>query len=328
MSDHKNIQNSFPVNTAGRCMITHVPQISEAATLKQVDELLRTDLFATINYIYAVNQKKQLVGVVSIKELFRREPDTKVVDIMKSDLITVRAHTPKGKLGRLALKHSLKSLPVTDKQGKLIGMVDSDMLQRIIDQEGVDDFLRISGVVPHGATEFMEIPLIQSLQHRLPWLLMGLMGGVITANLIANFESTLSENILVAAFIPLVVYLAGAIGNQLVVFMIRGLASETEFSLPQYFIKQLPIISSLGVITGLCLGILSYLMYQDFTISIVLFISIFCASLASIITGILIPTAFKKIGIDPADASGPISTVVQDFISVSIYLLVAFSLIN
>ncbi|MCA9390252.1 magnesium transporter, partial [candidate division WWE3 bacterium] len=171
-------------------------------------------------------------------------------------------------------------------------------------------------------------PLKASVIHRLPWLILGLVGGIAAAKIVEVFEVTLSQNIILAAFIPLIVYMGDAVGTQMEAFIIRDLSLNPKLSILKYFSKQLMVVLSLGIISAIMVYLTTILIYGTSTIAAILSISMFFAILSSVITGLFVPYIFGKMNFDPANASGPIATILQDLMSVSIYFAAAHILLQ
>ncbi|MEW6569883.1 MAG: magnesium transporter [Nitrospirota bacterium] len=168
-----------------------------------------------------------------------------------------------------------------------------------------------------------ELPLSVSVKHRIPWLIVGLLGGILAAKAIGFFEGTLTKNLVLAAFIPLVVYMSDAVGTQMEAFIIRDLAVNPRLNFLRYLTKQLQIVILIASIISVILFLASILLYRDFDIGKVLGITLFSAIISSVFTGLIIPYLLSRLKFDPADASGPIATIIQDILSVIIYFGIA-----
>jgi magnesium transporter len=173
----------------------------------------------------------------------------------------------------------------------------------------------------------MRLKVLTSVRHRLPWLVIGLLGGIVAAQIIASFKDTLSNYILLATFIPLIVYISDAVGTQMESFVIRDFALHKGIHFFKYFAKQLVIVTIIGVILAAGLYAITLAIHQNSNLSLAITISMFFAIESSVFTGIILPVAFHRVRLDPANASGPIATIIQDVISVSIYFLVASSIL-
>ena len=176
--------------------------------------------------------------------------------------------------------------------------------------------------------DIQKLTVAKSVRRRVPWLMIGLLGGLAAAGVITSFEETISQNLILASFIPLIVYISDAVGSQMEAFAIRDFALHTRLKFHNYFLRQFIIVAIISFILAIALFVISLVIKQDLKISIVLSISLFLAILSSISTGLLVPYIFNKINLDPANASGPIATVIQDILSVIIYFNVAHLLLS
>lgn len=175
--------------------------------------------------------------------------------------------------------------------------------------------------------DVMKMPVRRSVARRLPWLLIGLIGGILASEIVNNFEKTLSENLILAAFIPLIVYMSDAVGTQMESFVIRDIALHTRMHFFRYLLKQIQVVLVMAVVLAFALFGFSYVIHGDFHLGIVLSISLFVSIMSSVVTGLVLPRIFQAYRLDPANASGPTATIIQDILSVSIYFLVASSLL-
>lgn len=334
----KKINNKdYPVDSVGRMMTNKVPIVKEGATVKDVEKVLLKETldFGTINYVYVTNKSKKLKGIISIKEVISHSGEkTLLEEIMAKGkkIVTVRGYSNQKRAALLAIKNNIKALPVVDKEDNFLGVLDSDSILHIVDNEHVEDVLRLGGIYNKGPfRSVMDISIFESLKHRLPWLALGLVGGLLIAGIIKHFEGLISIRPILAAFIPMVVYMASAVGTQTQIFIIRDLASSnvanSEFPFLKYLLKQLYTISIIGLIMSFILYFLSFLFYGVVGTSLILSVALFFAILSSVFSGLLVPYIFYKSNFDPADASGPIGIIIQDIVSVIIYFFVIIILI-
>lgn len=311
-------------------MTPNIPSIEDTATVGDVEQMLLTDTknFETIDYIYVVDKEKRLKGAFSPKELFRSDKQTPVKALLPESVVSVDTHTDQEQVALLALRNNLKVIPVVGKEGELLGVVPNHIIMRVLDSEAVENILRLGGVAHKGTfDDILKLPLHVALKHRLPWLLLGLVGGMLTASIVGMFEGVLSKNLILAAFIPLIVYMADAVGTQTEAFIIRDLAVNPELNFARYVRRQTLIISLVGVVTSLVLYGATFILYHDFSISATLGLALFIATLSSLFSGLFIPYLFDKLNLDPANASGPVATIIQDVLSVLVYFFIASSLL-
>jgi len=317
----------YPPEAAINFVVTDVPQINHNLTIKEVRKMLikKINKFSTINYIYVLDDDKKLIGAFSIKELFHLNDSTEIKNIDLNPLVYVFRRTNKVRAAMLSLKKSLKAIPVVDKDKIFLGVIPSDSIQKILYDEQTQQLLKLSGIShPESYTKnIFSTPLIKSLKQRLPWLVIGLAGGMLAAGVVGQFEEVLNKNIILAAFIPLLVYMSDAVGTQMQAFIIRDLSYNSKLKFLKYFIRQASVAVVMGLIISCLLFIISLLLYQQIAISFVLGLSLFCAIITALFSGLVVPFIFSRLRFDPANTSGPISTIIQDVISIIIYFLVA-----
>ena len=305
-----------------------VPVVLGSVTAYEAEQLLRTKAkdYETINYIYVINTAKKLVGVLSVQELFHLKASTTLGEVATKELITVSEGAKKITAAEMALKHGIKAIPVIGKNGKFVGVVPSDRIMRIISHEHTRDVLRQAGV-RHKNTQAHEAVLKTSpfthVKMRLPWLILGLFGGVAAAFVVGFFEETLADELILAAFIPAIVYMADAVGTQTEMLFVRALSVEKDLKIKAYILREVVVNSLLGLILGSIIFLISLIWIKSFLISGILGISIFSTVLFTTMVAVLLPWLFYIRGQDPAVASGPLATVICDISSLCIYLLVA-----
>jgi len=313
-------------------MTTHVPLATPDQTIGEVQECIREHMrgIETVNYVYVVDDQRTLVGVLSVKDLFRHHATVKVRDIWKTHpLVTVRPASHQERVASLALQHNIKAVPVVDHDHRMLGVIPSDAILSILRKESHEDLLRLGGVHHRGAfvDNILNLSLLQSLTHRLPWLIVGLFGGIAAAKLISGYEATLQEELLLAAFLPLIVYMSSAVGTQMQAFIIRDLSIDRQLPFAKYFFRQTGVVFFIAVFTAGLLFATTLFLHGNTQLSGVLAVSLVASVLSSLLTGLLIPYGFSRVQMDPANASGPVSTIVQDLLSILIYFTVATSLL-
>ncbi len=317
--------DSFPSKTAGRLMITNVPIALSDFTVGDARKHFQKNLatFESINYLYIVNKNHRMVGVLSLRDLLRLPADNELAEVMRSPLITVHPHTDQEKVAYLAMKNSLKSVPVVDKDDKFLGIVPSDAILDITFQEAQEDLLRFAGIQSSQNENIMKIPRTKSLYHRLPWLVLGMFGYLITARVINSYQAVISKDLLLVGFLPLVAYTASAISTQMQVFFIRDTALTPKIKIIAYFKRHFSIVVLMALIISASLWLITSGVYHQILLPTILSLAIFASILSSLFTGLAVPTLFRILKVDPANISGPIGTTLQDLISITIYLTIA-----
>lgn len=323
--EENNIKK-FEKETAGKIMTTLVPVVDIDEDIKGIEKLLikDADKFDSINYVYVVNKRKKLAGVASIKEIFRQKKDIKIRRIMTSELIVSRSSTDQEKIVYKALKYKIKAVPVVDKNGYFLGVVQSDDILRVLHKETEKDIFQMAGVLNSKGNfdNIMNISIFKSFIHRFPWLFVGLLGGLLIAKIIGVFEKEIYTNVILIVFIPLVTYIASAVSTQMSTFLIRDLAVGNGFSFLKYFLRNFFIVFLIAVASAVSFFMLDIAIYRNLQIGIVLSVAIFVAIMSALFTGLIIPFILDRMKIDPANASGPFGTILQDTLSVLIYFSV------
>lgn len=316
MSQHKILQSLIS---------KEVPVAHPDAKVSEIEELLVSSArkYKSIDYIYLVDDAGKLESYLPIKNFFQKEKETKVKTLIRQGE-TQKVH-PDGnphKAALKAIKNELTSIAVTDKDNNFLGAIVTKDLLNIIDTKSVENVLRMGGVSSN-KQDTMNQSLSEALKHRLPWLFVGMAGGFLTASIFGLFETTLSENLVLAAFVPLVVYMADAVASQMEAFIIRDLAVDNSFKFSKYIKKQFKVVTILAGVLSLSMLLISLIFYRDLKVNFVIAVALFIAILSSLISGVVVPFTFQKLHLDPADASGPVATIIQDITSVLIYFGVA-----
>jgi magnesium transporter len=316
-----------PKDSAGRLIKCNVPTVSITATVGDVEKLLlkKSADFDTINYIYILNEDRKLKGIISIKELFRSPKSKLVIELSQKKITAVRSHTDQERVALLALKHNIKAVPVINKNREFLGVITSDTILNILHTENIEDVLRMAGA---GKMENPEISIIKAdawlhFRKRLPWLILGLIGGIFAAFIVGFFESELKEQIALAAFIPAIVYMADAVGSQTQTIFIRSLALDQLLNLKDYILREVKVNLLIAVLLGSAITAFSYLWLNMGTLSVILGLSITTTIITAMAIAIALPLSIQKINCDPAIASGPFATVLRDIMSLLIYFGIA-----
>lgn len=311
-------------------MIETVPLCWPGQRISDVKKLLFEKIkeLETINYLYVVSRERKLLGVFSIKEIFRKTPETKVEEIMEKELVKVRPYTDQERVAILALRSNLKSIPVVDKDDKFLGVVPSDIILDILHSENVEDFLKSVGISgPLKRT--LEGSSVFLAKARIPWLVLGLFGGILSAKIIDFFEAPLKSYFILAAFIPLMLYIASAVGAQTETLFIRNLILDSRLDIKKYLLRELKTSFLIALVLAILLSLIAVFWFgSPYFIGIILGASLFFTVLAAILIGILIPWLLQRLKKDPAIGTGPFATIIRDLLSLVIYFLIAFLMLN
>ena len=319
--------HQFPKHSAGSIMTTAVPTVRAGKTVGDIEALLLKHAyeFATINYIYVLDEHRKLAGVLSIKDVFSHDKKTIVKELMETKVVSVRAHTHQERTALLAVHHSVKAMPVVDHDNKFLGVVPSDTILKILHSEHIEDVLKGVGVVVEkGAVrDALAGSITTQVRRRLPWLIFGLVGGMAAAALVRSFEEALTAQVLLVAFIPTVVYMAGAVGTQVETIFVRRLAIDEDLKIWSYVRRELVVGVSLALILGIIISLVSVIWLGSMVVGLILSLSFVAAIMAATGIALALPSIFRLFRVDPAVASGPFATVISDLVSLLIYFGVA-----
>ena len=282
----------------------------------------------TINYIYVLDQSRNLIGVLSVKELMRNQNETLIKNIMKPDPagIIVSPHHERAPI--VAIQHNIKAVPVF-KIGtrEFIGVIGTDKILEILHRKHVENFLLFSGITKeHPTVDIFKARISRLVKLRLPWLIIGLIGGMIGATLVSWFEPTLEKEIATAFFIPVIVYISNAVSTQTQALLIRLLSSQKVKSLA-FLNKEIVVSLALAMISALMIASFSFIWLQSVKVALAVGIAIVLSTLAAVLIAITIPSILYATKKDPALGSGPFATAIQDVVTLLIYLLIATWLI-
>lgn len=278
-------------------------------------------------YVYVVDNEKKLLGVLSMRDLVIRTSETKVRDILRTNVITVSAQTDQEEVVRMFHKHKLLALPVVD-ISKLVGVVTVDDVADIIQKEATEDFLKISGI-PSGE-ESIHSPLSQAIKNRLPWLALNMLLDCIAVSVVAIYQGTIQAVVAIAVLMPIISDMGGNTGFQSMSLIVRGFAMG-EVTLKDFlkiFRKQFFLGIFNGFVLGLEIAILAYLWKWNPMLGLVAGLAMWINIFFAAIIGALIPLGLKAIKFDPAVATGPILTTLTDFVGFFATLQLANSFIK
>ncbi|MBN1169209.1 magnesium transporter [Candidatus Woesebacteria bacterium] len=317
----------YPANSAYQVLTTKVPTIEPKQSVSDARKLFFEKIkdYDSVNYLYAVNKNGKLKGVVSVRDLFEKDPENTIEDVMEKELIVAHPKTKRERLAIKALKANIKAVPIVDENDNFLGVVPSDSILSILYQEARSDFLHLSGIIPSGEhfAGATDVTISKSFVSRIPWIFIGLLGGLATASIVNKYDAILTENILLAGFIPLIAYIANAVGNQTQTLFIRDLATQGEIKIFKYSLKQVGISTLIAFFCSIVIYLFGTFIMGAQSVSFAVSIAIFIAILTATFFSLFIPFLLSKTKLDPAIGSGPFTTTLQDLISIVIYLITA-----
>ncbi|HMT48696.1 magnesium transporter [Dietzia sp. UBA5065] len=308
-----------------RCAADHVtrrvPLAHPGDPAARVLDALRGGHFDSASTIVVVDGDR-LVGLAPTERVLDADPDTPVGSLVAPGLPTVAPSTDQEQAAWQAVQHGVHTIAVVDR-GEFVGLIPSEALLAILSAEHDEDMVRLGGFLNSKSTAQTTTlePVLRRLWHRLPWLIVGLAGALLAAIVVGSFEATLADTVLIAFFVPGVVYLADAIGTQTEALVIRGLA--VGVGIRRVAVREIVTGVLLGTILGTVAFLLVGVLWQDWRVALAVGVSLFAASSIATAVALVLPWLIDRMGRDPAFGSGPLATVLQDLLTVAIYLATA-----
>lgn len=309
-------------DSAGGIMNSDFVHVYENALVSDAIEQVRlkADDIDHIYHVYVLKENDELIGYTLLKSLLIHPLDTKINSILEEDLVTVNPETDQEEVANIMKKYDLVSIPVTDDKGKMLGRITIDDVVDVIGEEAEEDIQKFAGLSEE--EEISDRPFTIS-RIRLPWLLVALFGELVSALVLSSFESSINKIVIASFFIPIVMAMGGSSGTQAAIVMVRKL-TEHDLWIRDSF-KKIFKEFTVGLLNGLiCAIILMFATYFIFKaeiyFSFILSISLIIIMVFATVLGATVPLFLKRFGADPAIATGPFVTTMNDIFALSIYL--------
>ena len=283
-------------------------------------------------YTCYVTQNRVLLGVVTVKTMLLSAYETRIGDIMETNVLSVTTHEDKEDVAQMFSKYGLTALPVVDGEDRLVGIITVDDAMDVIEEETTEDFEKMAAILPSDKP-YLRTGVFETWKSRIPWLMLLMLSATFTGIIITSFESALNACVILTSFIPMLSGTGGNSGSQSSVAVIRALSlDEVEFSdVLAVLWKEIRV----AVLCGVCLGganfikmmvVDRWLMHNPevtplvaLVVCLTLMLTVVCAK----IVGCTLPMAAEKVGIDPAVMAAPFITTIVDALSLLIYFAIA-----
>ncbi|MCK5137491.1 MAG: magnesium transporter [Bacteroidales bacterium] len=313
---------SYDEDSAGGLMAKELIRVNEnwgvATCIREMRKQAK-DL-DEIYYIYVVSDENVLLGILSLKVLLLASASTRIKDIYDAEVRSVKTDTPSEEVAQIMEKYDLIVLPVTDSIGRLMGRITIDDVVDVIRDEAERDYQLASGITTDVETTDSAGRLSRA---RLPWLIIGLLGGIVVAGVIGRFEEDIKINPEMAFFIPLIAAMAGNVGIQSSAIIVQGIASNS-LGLESTFrklVKELFVALLNGLILSGLLFLYNFFISKNMALTFTVSSSLFVVIIFAALFGTMIPLLLNRVKIDPALATGPFITTMNDIIGLFIYFL-------
>lgn len=323
---------SYQFETAGSIMTKEFVSVNQKQTASEVIAFLRQigDKAETIYYIYILDDKADLVGVLSLRDLILSPEDEMMQNVMFSQVVSVSVDTDQEEVARVIQDYDLLAVPVVDENDIMLGIVTVDDVMDVLESEVTEDFRGFAAIRRNDKPKEKEEGVLQTAKARTPWIIILIFLGMLNGGLISSFEETLESVVLLAAFIPVMMDTAGNVGTQSLAVSVRNLNVEKEEK--QSFWKTIRTEFGAGILMGVAAAIAIFLgialIYQNPTLAFVVSVSLLFTISFSTVVGAVVPAIAVKLHIDPAVASGPFITTINDALGLMIYFSIATSLLH
>ena len=313
----------YPEDSAGSIMTTEYVRLQEAMTVQQAFDRIRkvgVDK-ETIYTCYVTNAKRELMGVVTIKDLLLNDYETLIGDIMETNLIYATTTEDQEKVAHSFDRYDLLAIPVVDTDHRLVGIITFDDVIDVLQEENTEDIERMAAIIPTDKP-YIKTSAFETYKKRIPWLLLLMVSATFTGSIIAHYEQALGAYVVLTAYIPMLMDTGGNAGSQASVSIIRGISLE-EIEFKDIFrIQGKEFFVSL--LCGVTLAIANFIKLLVFdgvtvTIALVVCLTLVCTVIVAKFVGCSLPILAKRVGFDPAVMASPFITTIVDALSLLIY---------
>jgi magnesium transporter len=335
LSDLSDVQTqlAYPESSAGRLMDTEYFALPETVTVRDAIAAIQEKRdVEMIFYLYVVDRDAHLVGVTSLRQLLLSKPEQTLGEVMQREVIKARVDADQEEVARLAARYDLLAIPVVDDQNRLAGIVTVDDILDVVKEEAAEDLLKMAGT---SESELLyEGRSWTVARARLPSLLVGLGGLLLTGTLLERFQERLADALFLLAFVPVIMGLSGTIGAQASTVAVRALGSGQLGSEPgrtpfaRFLAGQLRVGALLGLVCGTLAGGAALALDRSPELGVVVAVALAAALPLAALFGACAPWALGRFGLDPAVASGPLLAAVNDIAGILIYFGLAAAIVE
>lgn len=321
----------YPEDSAGSIMTTEYVDLHKNDTVKDAfDRIRKIGLKKeTVYTCYVIDSDRHLLGVTTVKDLLMEDYETKLVDVMEENVITVSTTEDKEEVSKMFDKYDFLALPVIDSENRLVGIVTIDDAFDVMSEESEEDFEKMAAMAP-SEDVYLKEPIFRQYKNRIVWLLILMLSSIVTGKIITNYESAFASVPLLVSFIPMIMDTGGNCGSQASTMIIRALATdeiETKDVFKAWW-KEIRIALLVGVTLGIVNGARIALQYHDLSLALVIAITLMFTACIAKSLGCLLPIGAKALKLDPAYMASPMITTIVDACSLAIYFNIALVLMN
>lgn len=321
---------NYPKDSAGSVMTTEFVYFDRDITVKEAFERIRKiGLVKETVYTCYVTESRRLLGVISVLDMLVSDEDTRIEEIMETNVISVKTHDDQEHVARTMSKYDLAAIPVVDNEDRIVGIVTFDDAMDVMQEENTEDFAKMAAVVP-AEDSYFKTSVWQHAKSRIPWLLVLMLSATLTGWISSRFEAQIAVIPMLVSFMPMVMGTGGNCGSQSSTLVIRGMALE-EIRLKDFFkviFKEFRIAFICSIVLAIVNGLRIWITYKDPQLALVIALSIIGTVILAKLVGAMLPMAAKALKLDPAIMATPLITTVVDSCSLLIYFTIATNILS
>ena len=313
----------YEENTAGSIMNNEFVSLPEDLTAEEAINKIRelSPEAEMVYYIYIVDIREKLIGVISLRDLIMANPKAKISEFMEEDVVSVLDTEDQESVAKKMADYDFLALPVTEKRGILVGIITVDDIIDIMREEVTEDIHKMVGSSEAYEDKLIKASPLTRAKARLPWLFVCMLGEIFSGSVIKFHSETLQAVVAMAFFIPIIMAMGGNVGAQSSTIAVRGLATgQLRIDELWYNIwTETKVGSLIGIITGIIIALVALVWQDNYVLGLVIGLSLCLTMITAATVGTLLPLIFTKIKIDPAISAGPFITTIVDVGSLLIY---------
>ena len=318
---------SYPDDSAGSIMTTEFVDIKKEMTVMDaIAHIRKTGVDKeTIDTLYVIDSNRKLEGIVPIRKILLSDENLLIEDIMDTSFVYIYTLDDQEDVASMFKKYDYFSMPVTDSENRLVGIITIDDILDIIEEENEEDFAKMNALAPSDE-EYLDSSVYSLAKQRIMWLLILMISATFTGIIIRQYESVLSSVVILASFIPMLMDTGGNSGSQSSTLIIRGLAlGELEITdYPKILWKEFRVTILVGLVLAFINFLRIYLLERvDFIVSLTVCISLFATVVLAKVVGGMLPLIAKKFKLDPAIMAAPLVTTIVDTFALMVYFSTA-----
>lgn len=317
---------NYPADSAGSVMTTEYVYLHEEMTAREALEWIRkVGIVKETIYTCYVTRSRKLIGFVTILDLVTADDDTKIKNIMDTNVIYVRTHDDREDVAKKFTKYDFLAMPVVDNDCRMVGIITLDDVLDVIQEENEEDFLKMAAMQP-ADNAYFKTSVLTHAKNRIGWLLILMFSATITGSLLTHYENAFQVIPILVSFIPMLMSTGGNCGSQSSTTVIRGLATE-EICFNDFFrvvFKEFRISIIVSLILAIANGLRIFIFYNnDLRLSLTIALSIIGTVIISKFIGCTLPLLAKRVKLDPALMATPLISTIVDTCSMLIYFKIA-----